>query len=54
MAVYLCLLDCLYSPPNQSLVSQVKSQERDDDDEEEEGEHVDGDDGDSVNGDEDS
>uniref|UniRef100_A0A8C7RF80 RRM domain-containing protein n=1 Tax=Oncorhynchus mykiss TaxID=8022 RepID=A0A8C7RF80_ONCMY len=32
----------------------VKSQERDDDDEEEEGEHVDGDDGDSVNGDEDS
>ncbi|CDQ67352.1 unnamed protein product [Oncorhynchus mykiss] len=36
------------------LEEEVKSQERDDDDEEEEGEHVDGDDGDSVNGDEDS
>nr|XP_029498949.1 heterogeneous nuclear ribonucleoprotein C-like isoform X2 [Oncorhynchus nerka] len=38
------------------LLEEVKSQDRDDDDdeEEEEGEHVDGDDGDSVNGDEDS
>ncbi|XP_035655441.1 heterogeneous nuclear ribonucleoprotein C-like isoform X2 [Oncorhynchus keta] len=38
------------------LEEEVKSQDRDDDDddEEEEGEHVDGDDGDSVNGDEDS
>uniref|UniRef100_A0A8C7JYD8 Heterogeneous nuclear ribonucleoprotein C n=1 Tax=Oncorhynchus kisutch TaxID=8019 RepID=A0A8C7JYD8_ONCKI len=36
------------------LLEEVKSQDRDDDEEEEEGEHVDGDDGDSVNGDEDS
>ncbi|XP_070988620.1 heterogeneous nuclear ribonucleoprotein C-like isoform X1 [Oncorhynchus clarkii lewisi] len=36
------------------LEEEVKSQDRDDDDEEEEGERVDGDDGDSVNGDEDS
>lgn len=33
---------------------QVKSQERDDDDEEEEGEHIEDDDGDSVNGEDDS
>ncbi|KAJ4936706.1 hypothetical protein JOQ06_001293 [Pogonophryne albipinna] len=50
MQVFLYLISSLKC----SFNLQVKSQERDDDDEEEEGEHIEDDDGDSVNGEDDS